>query len=90
MNSMSNFQVVWLGKPDTESTWQPVSLLPSNIIDEYESGYCQKIGVDSFASGGRTVSTLSRTAVQSRSHTDSSSATKRSKQQVYIESANNG
>ena len=82
--------MVWLGKPETESSWQPASLLPSKIIDEYENGYCQEIGVDSFASGGQTVSTLSRTAVQSKADSDSISAAKRPKRQVHIESINSG
>ena len=85
-------QVVWLGKPDTESSWQPASAssLPSQIIDEYENGFCQEIGVDSFTSGGQTVSTLSRTAVQSKANSDCDSAAKRRKHQLHVESINSG
>ena len=81
---------IWLGNPETESSWQPASPLPSKISDEDENGYCQDIEVDSFASGGQTVSTLSKTAVRSKADSDSNSAAKRPKCQVHVESINSG
>ena len=51
---------MWLGKPQTNSSWLPETSLPINIVQEYERGVHQEISVDLFASGGQTISTLSR------------------------------
>ena len=51
-------QVVWLGKPKAHSSWQPKSEIPAHIVDEYEKGIHQEIKVNSFVSGGQTISML--------------------------------
>ena len=53
-------KVVWLGRPETHSSWQPESSLSPKIVEEYEKGVQQEISIDSFVSGGQTISTLSR------------------------------
>ena len=55
-------KVVWLGKPETQSSWQPESSLPANIVEEYEKGVHQEISVKSFVSGGQSISMLSHTS----------------------------
>lgn len=51
-------QVVWLGRPITESSWEPASSLPSDIIEEYESGIQRDVQEKSYTSGGQTIYTL--------------------------------
>ena len=31
-------QVLWLGKPDVQVTWEPASSLPPRVIEEFEKG----------------------------------------------------
>ena len=57
-------QVVWLGRPITESTWEPEASLPQTLVKEHEAGITQDIQKDTLTSGGQTVHTLSTTRVQ--------------------------
>ena len=47
-----------MGKPEAQSSWQPKSALPAHIVDEYERGIHQEIQINSFVSGGQTISML--------------------------------
>ena len=37
-NNNIMFQVLWLGRPDMHTTWEPASSLPAEAIEEYENG----------------------------------------------------
>lgn len=52
-------QVVWLGKPVLDSTWEPLSALPSNLVADFERGVQHDICTHSSTSGGQTVHTIS-------------------------------
>ena len=36
-------QVVWLGRPIADSTWEPESTLPPSVVADYEAGIVQEI-----------------------------------------------
>ena len=36
-------QVLWLGKPDVEVTWEPESSLPQAIVQEFESNITSEV-----------------------------------------------
>ena len=57
-------QVVWLGRPITDSTWEPESNLPSTLVAEYEAGIVREVQKQTFTTGGQTVHTLSASATQ--------------------------
>ena len=48
-------QVVWLGRPIAENTWEPSS---SSLLSSYEAGIAQEIYRETFTSGGHTIHTL--------------------------------
>ena len=54
-------QVVWLGKAETESTWEPESSLPNALVAKYEAGVVSEVQRESFVTGGQTVHTLTTT-----------------------------
>ena len=54
----------WLGRPLTETSWEPALSLPSKMVEEYESGVKRDLKEDFSTSGGLTVCTL-LSAVQS-------------------------
>ena len=54
---------MWLGKPTTESTWEPKECLPHTLVTEYEAGLTQDIQKDALTIGGQTVHTLSTARV---------------------------
>ena len=49
---------MWLGRPDTTSTWEKSSSLPSKLVEDYERGVQYSIETYSFTSGGETFHTL--------------------------------
>ncbi len=51
--------VVWLGLPDTASTWEQASNIPATLIQDFEKGIAHTVEVHSFTSGGETLLTLS-------------------------------
>jgi len=51
--------VVWLGKPEAASTWEPLSSLPSKLVEEYEAGFQREVVDEAFTSAGQTLHTLS-------------------------------
>lgn len=53
--------MVWLGKPITESNWEPVSKLPSSMVQEYENGIQRNICSSVSISGGHSLCTISAT-----------------------------
>ena len=55
----SKFQVVWLGKPTTASTWVSAASLPmAHMISEYEDGVRREVVEEKFSSGGQTIHTI--------------------------------
>ena len=83
-------QVVWLGKPEAQSSWQPKSALPAHVVDEYEKGICQEIKVNSFVSGGQTISMLAH-GCDSENGSQSDMRRKRKRlDTTEIESTNSG
>lgn len=56
-----NLQVVWLGKAETESTWEPESSLPKVLVANYEAGVVSEVQRETFVTGGQTVHTLTTT-----------------------------
>ena len=40
---MECVQVVWLGRPVAESTWEDAASLPSSMISEYEQGISRDV-----------------------------------------------
>lgn len=52
-------QVVWLGQPVTESSWEPSSGIPASMINEFENGIHRVIDEQSYTSVGQTTFTLS-------------------------------
>ena len=57
-------QIVWLGRPITDSTWEPESTLPPSLVADYEAGIVREIQKESFTTGGQTVHTLSASATE--------------------------
>ena len=57
-------QVVWLGRPIGDCTWEPESNLPQSLVAEYEAGILREIQKDTFTTGGQTVHTLSASATE--------------------------
>ena len=49
---------MWLGKPDTTSTWEKASSLPPKLVEDYERGVQYSVETHSFTSGGETFHTL--------------------------------
>lgn len=60
----SKFQVVWLGKPTTASTWVSAASLPMHMISEYEDGVRREVVEEKFSSGGQTIHTLTSQSMQ--------------------------
>ena len=58
-------QVVWLGRPIADSTWEPESSLPPSLVSEYEAGILREIQKETFTTGGQTVHTLSTSTTES-------------------------
>lgn len=56
--------MLWLGRPLTETSWEPALSLPSKMVEEYESDVKRDLQEDFSSSGGLTVCTL-LSAVQS-------------------------
>ena len=59
MTVLMLMQVVWLGRPIADSTWEPESTLPSSLVRDYEAGILREIHAETFTTGGETVHTLS-------------------------------
>ena len=58
MNLTTYQQVVWLGRPEAESTWEQASNLPVKVVTDYEKGIEYGVEAESFTSGGETFRTL--------------------------------
>ena len=61
-NALVLMQVVWLGRPIADSTWEPESTIPPSLVREYEAGILREIHKQTFTTGGQTVHTLSASA----------------------------
>jgi hypothetical protein len=52
-------KVVWLGRPQTTSTWEPEHSLPQHLVADYNKGILYDIRQHSTTSGGQTIHSLS-------------------------------
>lgn len=77
-------QVVWLGRPVAESSWEPASSLPTTLIKEFDDGIQREIEEHSYTSGGQTICTLSS------SQKDAEPEPKKVCLRCSIESSNSG
>ena len=50
-------KVVWLGRPLTESMWEPETSLPQDFVADYEVGFLQEVQSETFTTGGQTIHT---------------------------------
>ena len=57
-------QVVWLGRPIADSTWEPESSLPPSLVADYEAGILREIQKETLTTGGQTVHTLSASVIE--------------------------
>ena len=48
----------------TESTWEPETSLPQDLVADYEAGLFQEVQRESFTTGGQTIHTLSTAPVK--------------------------
>lgn len=60
-------QVVWLGRPIAESSWEPAATLPATMITEYENGVQRDLEEEVFSSGGQTITTIKSVTRQQES-----------------------
>ena len=51
-------QVLWLGKPDVEVTWEPESSLPQAIVQEFENNITNEISEKKTSQYGYDCNTL--------------------------------
>ena len=51
-------QVIWLGRPVTESSWELASSFPDVLIQDYEHGIQHDLHQKSYTSGRQTIHTL--------------------------------
>lgn len=59
LHVLNSKQVVWLGRSLTESSWEPESSLPKELVQDFEQGIQHDIHEDVFASGGQYLHTIS-------------------------------
>ena len=87
---LTTCQVVWLGKPLTETTWELASSLPSKFIDDYEQGIVHEVRSNlSSASAGHNIYALS---TQSKEQADSliPSEPKKARSALSVDASNSG
>lgn len=84
--SSTLYQVVWLGTPATESTWEHASSLPQNFVEDFERGVQHSILQSSSTSGGQTVTAIST----SRKDKDDLSPPNAKRQHTIFETSNSG
>ena len=58
-------QVIWLGKPNLDVTWEPVSSLPPAVVEEFEHGIQAEVVEHTETSCGQHTTTLGVTRSQS-------------------------
>lgn len=51
-------QVLWLGRPEINATWEPAKSLPDGLVQEFEAGVLAEATVDKQAIFGHTSGTL--------------------------------
>ena len=51
-------QVIWLGRPGCETTWEPATALSPSLITNYEAGILTETSTECDATYGRTSTTL--------------------------------
>ena len=55
------FQVLWLGTPECNATWEPSTSIPQNLIDHYEAGLTADVTVNEIVQYGHTSGTINVT-----------------------------
>ena len=75
---------MWLGCPEHEITWEPASVLPASIIEEYEAGLVVDTSTECSNYYGHTASTI---VVQKST---GEPATKKSRNERHIPKATEG
>ena len=83
---ITHLQVVWLGTPATESTWEHASSLPQNYVEDFERGVQHSILQSSSTFGGQTVTAIST----SRKDKDDLSPPNAKRQHTIFETSNSG
>lgn len=78
--------MVWLGRPVTESTWEPAASLPQNLVDDYEKGIQHDVCQLSSTSGGQTIHAIAT----SRKGTDDLSPPEPKRVRSIVETSNSG
>ena len=56
--TLLHLQVVWLGRPIAESTWEHSTSLPSSLVSEHERGILRDVEKQPYHSGGQTICVL--------------------------------
>ena len=79
-------KVVWLGRPQTKSTWEPEHSLPQHLVADYNKGIQHDICHQSTTSGGQTIHSLST----ARSNTAPSPPDPKRIRTDLIDTANSG
>jgi len=51
-------QVLWLGQPQCNATWEPCSSLPPELIEDYETGIAREAAVETKFAYGHVVNTV--------------------------------
>ena len=42
-------QVLWLGRPEIQATWEPAKSLPEGLVREFEAGVEAEVTIDKHA-----------------------------------------
>ena len=50
--------MLWLGRPDHETTWEPATALSPSLIADYETGILKEAASESQAAYGLTATTV--------------------------------
>lgn len=51
-------QVLWLGRPECNATWEPACSLPQKVVDDYETGVAREIELDTTSLYGHVCNTV--------------------------------
>ena len=77
---------MWIGKSVVESTWEPASSLPANLVADFERGIEHELCTHSSTSGVQTIHTLSTVS----SKRDDLAPKKAKKAHTCVETFTNG
>ena len=57
------FQVLWLGTPQCNATWEPSTSIPKNLIDQYEASSTVNVTVNNTVQYGHNSGAISVTYI---------------------------